>query len=223
MAQQNIDFGSFPNDPDADAIRTAFQKTQENFTELYQTQTTQGVVSINTTTQPGITVNATTGNVLISANFNKLQISTTTLQVGLSPNSGSFTTVVNSAIQTLYVDLRDSISLAGNLTVGNFSISSVTTGIVAAGTVQANAVPLTKQINVVTGGISNSGILLPVAVAGMTITVTNTTPIFLIVYPNTGATINILGVNNGFQLGDYRTVQFVAISSTQWYTVGSNT
>ncbi len=35
MAQRNIDFGTFPDDPDADAIRTAFQKTQENFTELF--------------------------------------------------------------------------------------------------------------------------------------------------------------------------------------------
>jgi hypothetical protein len=29
MAQRNIDFGSFPDDPDADAIRAAFQKTQD--------------------------------------------------------------------------------------------------------------------------------------------------------------------------------------------------
>ena len=35
MAQQNIDFGTFPDDPDADAIRTAFQKVQNNFSELY--------------------------------------------------------------------------------------------------------------------------------------------------------------------------------------------
>ena len=27
MAQQNIDFGTFPDDPSADAIRTAFQKS----------------------------------------------------------------------------------------------------------------------------------------------------------------------------------------------------
>ena len=33
MAQQNIDFGAFPDDPSADAIRSAFQKVQENFDE----------------------------------------------------------------------------------------------------------------------------------------------------------------------------------------------
>ena len=35
MAQANIDFGGFPNDPNADAIRTAFQKTQENCQNQY--------------------------------------------------------------------------------------------------------------------------------------------------------------------------------------------
>ena len=35
MAQRNIDFGSFPDDPNADAIRSAFEKVQLNFTDLY--------------------------------------------------------------------------------------------------------------------------------------------------------------------------------------------
>ena len=49
MAQRNIDFGAFPDDPDADAIRSAFQKTQENFTELFNRQFESGVTSINRT------------------------------------------------------------------------------------------------------------------------------------------------------------------------------
>ena len=36
MAQQYIDFGTFPNDPAADPIRAAFQKIQNNFTDLYK-------------------------------------------------------------------------------------------------------------------------------------------------------------------------------------------
>ena len=31
MSQKNINIGSFPDDPSADAIRTAFEKAQENF------------------------------------------------------------------------------------------------------------------------------------------------------------------------------------------------
>ena len=35
MAQQNINPGSFPNDGTGDPLRTAFIKTEENFTDLY--------------------------------------------------------------------------------------------------------------------------------------------------------------------------------------------
>ena len=45
MAQRNIDFGTFPDDPDADAIRTAFQKVQENFGELFAGVDTGSVIS----------------------------------------------------------------------------------------------------------------------------------------------------------------------------------
>jgi hypothetical protein len=46
MAQQIIDFGAFPNDPAADPIRAAFAKVQNNFTDLYSTTLTTGVVSL---------------------------------------------------------------------------------------------------------------------------------------------------------------------------------
>lgn len=118
MAQRNIDFGSFPDDPDADAIRAAFQKTQENFTELFQLQNSQGVLSINRTKQAGISVNQSTGNVSLSADFSRLNITTTTLEVGLTPNSLGYSTSVNNAIQTLYVDLRDDTYIANSLYVG---------------------------------------------------------------------------------------------------------
>ena len=47
MAQQNINFGTFPDDPDADAIRTAFNKVQQNFTEVYNAGAGASVTSIN--------------------------------------------------------------------------------------------------------------------------------------------------------------------------------
>ena len=56
MAQKYIDFGSFPDDPDADAIRTAFQKVQENFTEVFAGVAGASVASVNRTPGAGITV-----------------------------------------------------------------------------------------------------------------------------------------------------------------------
>ena len=37
MAQQYIDFGTFPNDPNADPIRTVFEKVNNNFANLWAT------------------------------------------------------------------------------------------------------------------------------------------------------------------------------------------
>ena len=74
MAQRNIDFGTFPDDPNADAIRTAFQKVQENFSELFNATASQAVLSINRTPGAGITVNSSTGNVVVSANISNVQI-----------------------------------------------------------------------------------------------------------------------------------------------------
>ena len=80
MSQNNIDFGTFPDDPSADAIRTAFQKTQDNFTQLFNANADAAVTSVNRTPGAGITVNNPTGNVVISANIACLQVSTTSLR-----------------------------------------------------------------------------------------------------------------------------------------------
>lgn len=222
MTQRNIDFGSFPNDPSADAIRSAFQKTQENFTELYQTQTTSGVVSINQSPQRGITVNQTTGNVSLSADLWQLKVSSVNLQVGLSPNTGSSDTIVSSASQTLYIDVKDNISLNGNITVGNFSIGSVAANVVATGNTQIAANLLLKQINVVSDGNANSGVRLPNAIAGMSIVVINTTANLIFVYPSSGASINTSAINERFIQDARLTTQYIAVSNTKWYTVGYN-
>ena len=83
MAQQNIDFGTFPDDPDADAIRTAFSKVQNNFDELFSTVTAGSVTSVNG--GAGIAVNAPTGNVIVTANLAQVVVSTSSLRgvVGL--------------------------------------------------------------------------------------------------------------------------------------------
>ena len=58
MAQQFIDFGSFPNDPTADPLRAAFQKIQDNFTDIYNTTSSAGVSTL--TVGAGLTSSNTT-------------------------------------------------------------------------------------------------------------------------------------------------------------------
>lgn len=133
MAQQTIDFGSFPNDPSADPIRAAFQKVQNNFTELYQTTLSTGVVEL--VTGVGLAQNRTTGNITISANISNIRLSTgssNSIVFGTTttPTSGNVTTV--SSITPIYVDLAPTITtvnanFTGNLRTANFSMSGFVT------------------------------------------------------------------------------------------------
>ena len=100
-------------------------------------------------------------------------------------------------------------------------MQSVGTGIAAAGSTQATATALTKQINIVSTVTAGQGVVLPTAVAGMTLHLTNTSAVALLVYPATGGTINTLALNAGLTMGAGATLQFIAPTTTQWYTVGA--
>ena len=63
MAQQTINIGSVANDGTGDPLRTAFDKVNDNFTELYADDAGD-VNSVNAGT--GISVNQTTGAVTVT-------------------------------------------------------------------------------------------------------------------------------------------------------------
>lgn len=87
----------------------------------------------------------------------------------------------------------------------------------AAGTNQATATALTKDLNAVTAADGTKGVKLPAASIGMSVFVINTGTSVLKVYPATGGTINALSANAAFSLGGERGAWFVASSATQWY------
>ena len=118
MAQRNIDFGSFPDDPSADAIRTAFQKVQENFTEVFAGLGDQAVSSINKTPGAGITVNSPTGNVIVTANIACVQVQTSTLGIGIGVgnNVATYASLTNSS-DVLTIDLPTSIANVTDITI----------------------------------------------------------------------------------------------------------
>ena len=113
MAQQNIDFGSFPDDPSADAIRTAFSKVQNNFDQLFGSEANTTVNSINRTPGAGITVNYPTGNVVISANIACLLVATTSLKVGRGADNTQSNVTITSSSQQLNIDI-DPVQVLSN-------------------------------------------------------------------------------------------------------------
>ena len=115
MAQQFIDFGSFPNDPAADPIRSAFQKIQNNFSDLYNTTLTSGVSEL--TVGPGLAQNRTTGNIYITTAFPNISINTSnSLLVGIGAATSN--TATSSSYNTPFV-----LNLANTITTGNANLS----------------------------------------------------------------------------------------------------
>jgi hypothetical protein len=62
---------------------------------------------------------------------------------------------------------------------------------------------------------------LPTAVAGMVITITNTSANSLLVYPAANGIINSLSANAALTQVTNATLQLVAPTTTQWYTTSS--
>lgn len=120
MAQQFIDFGSFPNDPTADQIRAAFQKIQDNFTEIYNTTSSAGVSTL--TAGAGLrTLGGTTGNILIIANIPSITMQTTSSLLVGAGTLGSNTTATISTSTTPFV-----LGLAPTITTTNANFTGLT-------------------------------------------------------------------------------------------------
>lgn len=120
------------------------------------------------------------------------------------------------SIEVLDTGLIKLAEFSGFVTYG------VSPAVTAAGSTQAAATSLTKSINNVTTVPANSGVMLPAAVAGMRIIVRNdTASTILRVYPAVGGQINVLSANVAFQLDGRANIEFVAFSTTQWYTVNA--
>lgn len=116
MAQENINPGAFPNDPEADPVRTAFLKTQNNFTDIYKSVLTTGVTKV--ISGNGLAVNRQTGEVTISANISKVTVNTDqNILVGIGTATTNTATAIN-ANNVLSFKLADTLTTS-NIVAAN--------------------------------------------------------------------------------------------------------
>jgi len=217
---QTLTFGSYLTGTSFNggtATTIAVDATTTNTANKVVARDTNGSFSANiiTATLSGAATSATTaGTVTTAAQPNITSVGTlTSLAVTGNASAGNLST--GGALS-----VTGNIS-AANVTVSSYHIRSVQTAISAAGTVQGNATALTKEINVVSTVASGAGVRLPTAVAGMVISITNTSANSLLVYPATSGIINSLSANAAFTQASGATLQFIAPTTTQWYTVGA--
>jgi hypothetical protein len=194
MAQKNIDFGSFPDDPSADAIRSAFQKTQDNFTELYSTLRLSGVISLNRTPGLGVTVNQPTGNVILQANIACVQVESTTLILNINSTgnrnaNGYQYAVLTQTAQTLNVDLPADIVSVNNISLANSLVANYVEANILLTTLNAN---ITGSANV-TANLTAGNIQVPIGnISGNNVSANNLTTITSAALPALGNTYPVV-------------------------------
>jgi len=206
MAQQNIDFGTFPDDPNADAIRTAFQKVQNNFNELFSTSTSGTVTSVNRIAGAGIQVNSPTGNVIVTANIACVQVATSTLSIGVGGNGASSAVISNTA-QILFLDINPANVFSANFAAVGGGLANLTGTLTTAASSQPN---ITTAANLTTigtlGNLTVTGNISGGNVSGTLLTGTLTTAS----QPNitTVGTLGNIVVSGNSNLGNTATANF---------------
>jgi hypothetical protein len=158
-----------------------------------------------------------TGNTLASTVLYSSLESLGTLSA-LNVGNGNIT--VNSTKFTV-TGSTGAVYTAGNLQVGGFIRNSADYGIVSAGTVAADAVPLVAQINVVTTVALDTGVRFPAAASGYMIIVKNAGANNLKVYPTTGDRINDGITGDPVVLEPGAALQFFTADDTNWYTLNA--
>jgi hypothetical protein len=117
------------------------------------------------------------------------------------------------SIEVLDTGLIRLAQYSGFVAFGNNS------AVTAAGSTQATATVLARQINYVTAG--SGGVLLPAAVGGERVLIRNSLGSSINVYPNSGAQINDSGTNTAVSHASSSMLEYVAVSSTRWFTLNS--
>ena len=158
-----------------------------------------------------------------ATNFTASNVTTNANLTGAITSVGNGTTLGSFSSAQLLTALTDEtgsglnvFGTAPSLSLPRYSISATVS---AAGTVQGTATALTSDINVITTATlgSATGVVLPTAVAGVRVLVRNAhATVGINVYPASGASIDNASTNAAKAMTVLQTLEFVAISSTEW-------
>jgi hypothetical protein len=230
MAKKIINYGDAPNAAGADSLYTAFQKTKDNFDELYSAISVNTAIT-NIVAGEGLTQNGTTGNVVITANIPQVEIQSTSLIMGLNNNlAGNNNVTITNSDAPLVIDIDpdivadsinvDTANIGANLSVSGWITMSAAQTVTATGTNQATAFDIGSSLNVVTSANAGTGLKLPSTVpAGTSVYIVNQSANTISVYPPLTGTINTGIANAAVTLASNNTMVVVkATTANKWYT-----
>jgi hypothetical protein len=125
------------------------------------------------------------------------------------------------AVTLLSGSITGNLTVTGSLTVtGNsssaYALSSVGNALTAVGTNRATALQLAKQVNNVTTAASGTGVILPVGVIGMVVTVYNNGANAIKVYASASETVDTVAGATGVTLTNALRCQYTFVAANTW-------
>ena len=199
--------------------------------------TLAGTQTLTNKTLTSPTLTTPTLGVASATSVNKVVItapatgSTLTLVEGSTlATSGAFsTTLTATAATNVTLPTTGTLAtLAGTETLTNKTLTTPTlnsavvnnnNAVSAAGSTQADATALTVDYNVVTTVAASTGVKLPTGTAGRRIVIVNKGANTLKIYPVTSSYIDGELINAAISVGVNGSIELMASSSTQWYSI----
>jgi hypothetical protein len=232
-------FGTSP------AITTSLTTPSTTFALVNTTATTVNFAGAATTLSIGAATGTTTvnnnltitGNLTVSGTTTTVDSTTVNIQnafVFEGATADGFETTLTTVDPTAdrsvslpdatgIIVLKDTTDTLTNKTLTtpalNGAVVNNNNAVSAAGSDQAGATALTVDYNVVTTVASSTGVKLPTATAGRRIIIVNKGANTLSIYPATGGTIDALSANAAIQVAANGSIELMASSVTQWYSI----
>lgn len=124
----------------------------------------------------------------------------------ITGTTGAFSGAVSAA----------STSVTGNATVAGYNLRSVGAGLTAVGTNRGTALQLAKEVNYVGTAASGTGVILPVGVVGMRISVFNAGANAIKVYASGSETIDGTAGSTGVTLTNALRCDYFFTAANTW-------
>jgi hypothetical protein len=191
--------------------------TNKTLTSPTLTTPTLGVASATTVNKVTVTAPATgstltlvEGSTLATSGAYSTTLTATAATNVTLPTTGTLATVAGTETltnKTLTTPILNSAVVNNNNAVS------------AAGSTQADATALTVDYNVVTTVAASTGVKLPTGTAGRRIVIVNKGANTLKIYPVTSSYIDDGLINAAISVGVNGSIELMASSSTQWYSI----
>lgn len=146
----------------------------------------------------------------------------------LTTRAGKGTPLTNTEVDTNFTNLNsdkyqsgDDVSF-GNLTFTGTLTAGLDASVSAAGSSQGDAQALTKTYNIVGTASANQGVKLPDCVAGVRVTVYNSSANTIKIYPASSEAIDDAALNAPITLAVNKVKEFIGVSATQWNTINDD-